>query len=469
MAFDIEDTIVAIASAAGSSLRGIVRLSGPSTVGIVQQILVPDSTSAGRLAKLNQQPFAATGHLTLSAQVNVPVLTLIWPTSKSYTRQPTAEFHLIGSAPVLANLQRQIIQAGARLARPGEFTLRAFLSGRIDLTQAEAVLAVIDANEATELRTALSQLSGGLAGPLGVVRNELIAILAELEAGLDFVEEDIEFISTAQLDQSLSSASQALQRIIFQIESRSVVRSRLKVVLFGLPNSGKSSLLNATTENDRAIVTDQSGTTTDFVTGLLHVDGTQVELVDTAGFEQPEAGLSPIESKSQDKREESQLAADYRVLCLDCSRAIAEWESQILQSQEADLVIVNKIDLAQSQIELERLLDEIQKLTPSISIIQTSCKSGLGIDSLKSQIVEWCRQTASEIDVVGSTIARASDSLAATLEAVQTAQKVNLNGLGEEIVAAEIRQALDELGRVVGTIYTDDILDHVFSKFCIGK
>jgi len=230
MSFDIEDTIVAIASAPGDGLRGIIRVSGPQTLQCLAPIFSsPDIDSISDCKSTN----AFSGELELDQQSKLPGELLVWPTKKSYTRQPTAEFHTIGCKPLLQSALSKICASGARLANPGEFTLRAFLSGRIDMTQAEAVLAVIDANGTDQMNVALRQLAGGLAGPLGDIRDRLISILAELEAGLDFVEEDIEFISQQELSRQLSDSSAALQKIIEQISNRDSATETIKVVLYG--------------------------------------------------------------------------------------------------------------------------------------------------------------------------------------------------------------------------------------------
>ena len=219
------DTIVAIASPSGLAKRGIVRLSGPDTVSIVEQCFRSDSSVSSR-------PHCRVGSLT-GAEFNVPGRFLVWPTERSYTRQPAAEFHTFGSKPVLDLCLKALVDAGARLAEPGEFTMRAFLSGRIDLVQAEAVLAVIDAQDRRQLDVAIDQLAGGLGARLSAIRNELVASLAELEAGLDFVEEDIEFISSDLLLQKLTSSAANIDSIIDQIKSRDSNSAEYRVALFG--------------------------------------------------------------------------------------------------------------------------------------------------------------------------------------------------------------------------------------------
>ena len=237
MTFDLDDTIAAIATAPGGALRGIVRLSGAQCVTIATHAFEPDQTDSSPAGRF---PTCRRGTINLPRDLGrVPVTLYLWPTTSSYTRQPTAELHLPGSPPLLEAALEIVCQAGARLARPGEFTLRAFLAGRLDLTQAEAVLGVIDAQGRQELDSALAQLAGGLARPLAALREQLLDLLAQLEAGLDFVDEDIEFISPAQLNHQLAAAAQLVENLANQMRDRSESGRLSRVVLVGLPNTGK--------------------------------------------------------------------------------------------------------------------------------------------------------------------------------------------------------------------------------------
>ena len=222
LSLDITETIAAIASAPGAAARGIIRISGPGTIACLRSSFIVDGSSNEAASFWNSDRVtSSSGRLRIDENVLLPGRLLLWPNKRSYTHQPTAEFHTFGSPPLLQLGLEHVCQRGARLAEPGEFTLRAFLSGRIDLPQAEAVLAVIDSNNEEQVQTALRQLAGGLTGPLSEIRNQLISIVAELEAGLDFVEEDIEFISKQELLEGLLSISANLQTIVKQISSNS--------------------------------------------------------------------------------------------------------------------------------------------------------------------------------------------------------------------------------------------------------
>ena len=231
----LDDTIAAIASAPGGGVRGIVRISGVDCAAVVGKVFREPLPQRGN-------PICLNGEIQLPPPLGtIPAKLLFWPTRRSYTRQPTAEVHTFGSPPILQALLDELCRAGARLARPGEFTLRAFLAGRIDLPQAEAVLGVIDAVDESALGTALVQLAGGFSQPLARLRSDLLDLLAHLEAGLDFVEEDIEFISRAELDQQLTAAVLFVEELEARMQSRGSGSELPRVVLVGPPNAGKSS------------------------------------------------------------------------------------------------------------------------------------------------------------------------------------------------------------------------------------
>ena len=461
-------------------MRGIVRISGPNALPSLASIFT--STE-------NWQDFdrakSVDGQITLEADVELPVTALIWPDQRSYTRQPTVEIHTLGSTPILQQIVAALQQSGVRLAQPGEFTLRAFLSGRLDLTQAEAVLAVIDAENQNQFDVALRQMAGGLAGPLGGLRTQLLSTLAEVEAGLDFVEEDIQFISQEQMLNQLGDCKKSLDQVIQQISGRHVDGDRPKVVLTGLPNSGKSSLFNRLTDTDQAIVTEIAGTTTDYISAVVTLDHVSVELIDTAGFE---TATGEISASAQEHRNQQESAADLRVLCIDAQMvqtisdspqtvafidldsSATQWiQTQIQNLRPHDLIVLNKVELLAdlpSTSEVLRLTSNQPGENPQL--IPTSSITGSGSEQLGAQIANSLRRDAGD-SVVGSTVQRASISLVEAAESLDAAIGAADSQLGDEIVAAEIRDSLNALGQVVGTVYTDDILDLVFGRFCIGK
>ena len=449
MTFDLDDTICAIASASGGAARGIVRISGPQIKEVLSPVFRP---SDGRSLDSVESPSSLSGDMVLPRDLgHLPAQLLLWPGSRSYTRQPTGELHTLGSPLLLEAVVENLCTAGARLGRPGEFTLRAFLAGRIDLTQAEAVLGVIDAASDSQLKVALSQLAGGLAGPLHALREDLLGLLAHLEAGLDFVDEDIEFISRRELCEQLDRSRQAVAAIAQQMQSRQEGQELPRVVLVGPPNAGKSSLLNALLERPAALVADQPGTTRDYLVGRLSCGGIECLLIDTAGVEN--ASRDAIGRAAQLATHDQSEQADLVLLCRDASENVEH-----LPIADRQILVWTKCDL---------LPDHAARFP--LPGIRTSSITGQGLRELKAAIADHFQRMAIAGDCVPSTAARSRDSLQRAAAALEQAQVAARAGQGEELVAASLRDALDELGQVVGAVYTDDVLDHIFSRFCIGK
>ncbi len=470
--FTVDDTIVAIASPLTPAPRGIVRISGDSVVPILRRsgVLAEDDCDS------RSRRFSAPLELGDSLRwLDVDVL--LWPTSRSYTGQPSAELHLIGSLPLLDAVVDRLIAAGARAARPGEFTMRAFLAGRMDLPQAEAVLGVIDAEDARTLDQALSQLAGNLSRPLQTARSELLDLLADVEAGLDFVDEDIEFVSDEHLQHRLGELRELLESATAQLRERSASHSALEIVLRGLPNAGKSCLLNALSKTQSAIVTDQAGTTRDSIAVSFVVDGHAVRMTDTAGIEwrAEHEPNSAVLAKAQVQATEAASRADLCLWCIDISdqnpdAALEQLRQSQLDSGSYKKSIENWIVLTKTDLNSRSpsWLDAV--MSSGFPVVETNVMSNGGLDSLNRKIVAAAeRFDPNETGGVIGTAARCRDSLAAASLAIANAIVMTKTQVGHELVAAEIRAAASAIGDVTGEVYTDDLLDRVFSRFCIGK
>jgi tRNA modification GTPase len=461
MTWDWQETIVAPASAPGGAARGIVRTSGDQVPTLLARCFRPTEPPVLEGAS-RPRPAAhrMSGHFLAGPPWGeIPCLVLHWPTRRSYTRQVAAEFHLPGSPPLVAAAVETLCRAGARLAEPGEFTLRAFLAGRLDLTQAEAVLGVIQAESDRELAVALQQLGGGLAGPLDALRDRLLNLLAHLEVGLDFVEEDLEFLDRGELVATLAEGAGQVRTLLDRLAPRSRLARAFRVVLRGAPNTGKSSLLNALVGEDRAIVSDEAGTTRDYLLGFVDLEGCSVGLIDTAGVEESvEPGIAEAAQEAASAQLEQ---AHLELFCLDSSRPPTSWEREQLATSPAypRLVVLTKCDLADAP--------EDWRLAHTI---RTSSRTGEGMAALRQTIRRQLQQSRAQAEVVEGTALRCEQSLRGALEALEQARRLALaSEPGDELIAAELRLALDELGRVVGAVYTDDVLDRIFSRFCIGK
>jgi tRNA modification GTPase len=468
----LDDTIVAIASPPGGAARGIVRLSGPSRGGCLENCFRPDSPL--QLTTLTRAT-VVPGILRLAGFASsAPCELYLWPGKRSYTGQPVAEVHTLGSPPVLEAVVQAACGGGARPAEPGEFTLRAFLAGRIDLTQAEAVLGVIDAAGAAELDAALKQLAGGLAVPLRRLRNDLLELLAHLEAGFDFADEDLPFITAeellAQLDARSSQVDELARRLAFRGESA----ARARVALVGPPNVGKSSLFNALAGRQGAIVSEVPGTTRDYLIAQLDLDGVKCELVDTAGIDDAPIRdeTTAVAAAAQQMTHEQFRAAHVRVICVECGGARDGGGEQIREGRVNDgnpteeIVVLTKCDKYVGLPSLTPLSSQAERPC----VLPTSAATGDGIADLKAAIrAAVLRLSGPQGEVVAGTAVRCGESLRLAAASLDRASAAVSAGIGEELIAAEVRVALNELGKVAGAVYTEDVLDRIFSRFCIGK
>ncbi len=480
MLLDNDDTIAAVASPHGKAARGILRVSGPHTVTLCQELFSPDHAADPAPKPLDTNtarrytgswPIGNNPQSGSSPPANLPVSLHLWPNTASYTGQPSAEIHTVGSEPVLQQLLAELLDHKTtlvRAARRGEFTLRAFLAGRIDLVQAEAVLGVIEAEDSARLTIALRQLAGGLSEPLTQLRQQLVLLLADLEAGLDFADEDIQFVSRPQRQQRLEQLVQSLTTIRHQSRTRMTSPSQNQVVIAGLPNAGKSTLLNSLTQNESAITSPRAGTTRDVVAANVTLDGLDVQLLDTAGWEPTATHTAThtgsINQLARQQRLEQLQHAQLVLWCLSTPTADTPTSTHLLNDQRARLevqgtpmlVLFCRSDLATA--DHDELLDDAE--------LAVSSTSGDGMSQLRDALVNRLSvDPTGPSSVVGSTAARTSQALERTESRLAAAAEVE----DELLVAVEIREALDQLGSVMGTVYTEDILDQVFSKFCIGK
>ncbi|WP_406697565.1 tRNA modification GTPase [Singulisphaera sp. Ch08] len=442
---DLTDTIAAVASPPGPGFRGLIRLTGPDALSIaLARFSDHDDT---RLAK---HPERRSGRLTVTGlRPLLPAAIALWPGSRTYTGQPLAEIHTVGSPPLVSLVLADCLAQGARHAEPGEFTLRAFLSGRIDLTRAEAVLGVIDAQTPAQLDAALRQLAGGLAGPITALRDRLLDVLAHLEANLDFAEEsDVDPLGRVALAEDLAREGAELITLATRLQGRDRADGHPRVVLAGPPNAGKSRLFNALLGQAHALVSPQAGTTRDYLSALCECDGVTVELVDTAGVE-PAAG--PIEGQAQSFGADQAARAD---LLLDC-RSNDTTSTWPIAPDRPRLLVRTKADL-------DPALD-------SAEFLATSAATGAGLDNLRRAVAAALRSQAADGDLPASTGARCRESLERAGQALHSAAETILLNGGDELVAIDLRQAIDDLGKVVGAVVTDDILDRIFRRFCIGK
>lgn len=454
MKFDTESTICAIATGAEGAFRGAIRVTGPDSVAVVSKacsLSLSPLRSISRATRLQQ-----TIELPGLGPIDVDIF--VWPDGRSYTCQPSVEIHCLGNIIILQSIQSCLIENGAILAQPGEFTLRAFLAGRLDLTQCEAVLGVIHATNDRSLNVALSQLAGGLSEPLSQLRTSLVNLLADIEAGLDFVEEDISFISQSQIISRIDDAIIVVHELLHQMESRAAQSVQLRVAIVGPPNAGKSSLINAMAKRPISIVSPEPGTTRDYVRLRLELGDAVIDVLDTAGLENVE-GTTP-RALAQELTQKQIENADLVLYCLSVTDSESE-ESQWDQCLAPTWLVRTKCDLESTGRKLTRNYDR----DFSVSMMHST-----SIERILNELRKWAAahlENASQ--GVSLTSARCQASLSNAVQALLHAKDATENQRGDEVIASEIRLSLEEIGLVAGTVYTDDILDALFSRFCIGK
>ena len=464
--WQLDDCIAAMASPPGAAARSIIRISG----GDLREVLATVFDPHWSPAENDRSPRRHSLQISLDDGLTLPADLLFWPGRRSFTGEPLAELHLIGSPPLCNEALTRVLTMGARPAQPGEFTLRAFLNGRIDLVQAEAVLGVIDAGSRVELSSALQQLAGGISNRIAEVREQLLLHLADLEAGLDFVEEDIEFVDRSELLARLEQGTALVRALVEQARSRAHSAGRYRVVLAGLPNAGKSTLFNHLARSDTALVSPQAGTTRDYLALAVEHQGLQWEMVDTAGWEIPRDEIEAAAARQRaDQLRRAQLVLWCTALDLDESqrREDAARLAECREDAPRVLQLFTKADLADDMTILESVVDHVVAIPPTGSMFDS--KKMTTPEAILDRIAAELSTIGDDSDIISSTAARCEESLRQALEGLEQTRELASFGAGDELIALELRSVLDHLGRVVGQVYTDDILDRIFSRFCIGK
>ena len=455
-----DDTIAAVSSAPGPAPRAIVRVSGPGTRAVVESVFEPP-------AKPQAARFLVRGVLRLTGVHSpLPATLYFFAGPRSYTGQDLAELHTVGSPPLVERLVADLLAAGARPARPGEFTMRAFLAGKKDLPQAEAVQAVIDAGTDADLSAALDQLAGGVSQPLAALRDDLLNLLADVEAALDFADEDIEFVTPAATLARLRSAIDHLDAVRKQLDDRTVSGRPIRVALVGLPNAGKSSLFNALA-GGAALVSATPGTTRDYLTKPLTLAGVAVELIDTAGWQD---AADTIEEQAQRLGREQATRADVVVWCDERGTFDERDEARLKATGAEVLKARTKSDLASGG---RQPPDGVT--TPSPSEASEGLRPPLVCSAVSSNGLDALRAALGDIAVsrtrpaLAPSQSRCRHHVLACLERLHEAHALAANSDPPELLALALRGALDPLGEMTGAVYTDDLLDRIFSRFCIGK
>ncbi len=454
-----EETICAIATPPGRSAIAVIRISGKKAFPIA------DAIFRGR------QPLRSfkshTAHFgeiidPSDQQVLDEVLVLLMKAPYSYTGENVVEIQSHGNPFLLQKIVALLMAQGAQLAKPGAFTRRAFLAGRMDLAQAEAVMEVISAQSATHSQWALSQLKGRLSKKVSILRQGALSAVAQLEASIDFSEDEIPLSGPKTLEGRVKCLSGEIGAMLADYEKGRQIREGLSVTIVGRPNVGKSSLLNLLLQEDRAIVSPLPGTTRDLLEETIYLAGMSVRFVDTAGFRETE---NPVEREGVQRGLKAQEAADLTLLVLDASEALSVEDHDLLERLRdvCKIVILNKTDL-------EKKLDpsSIKTEFSEGSYLELSTITGEGLDRLRNEIVALFVQ-GQEKEPPLIALLRHKNALELAKAALDRAGDAIKGELSPEFVAIDLREALDALGEIVGETTLDDILDKIFGQFCIGK
>ncbi|MDR3725429.1 MAG: tRNA uridine-5-carboxymethylaminomethyl(34) synthesis GTPase MnmE [Terracidiphilus sp.] len=451
------DTIAAISTPPGRGGIGIVRLSGPESASIAVQLVRlrhPLEHARTRFADVLDSEDSGVD----ASRIDEALVTW-FAAPHSYTAEDLVEIAAHGSPVVLELLLRRALDLGARLAEPGEFTQRAFLAGRLDLTQAEAVRDLIDAQTLTQARVAASQMGGALSRRVGPVKQSLVELIARLEAGIDFAEDDVDVTPQADIARFIGELTPPLTALEASFARGRIVHDGLTLAIVGRPNAGKSSLFNCLVERERAIVTATPGTTRDTVSERISLDGIPLELVDTAGLRE---GREEAEQLGIARSREALADAALVLVVLDATQPLNEEEHRLLEAVEGRpaLVAVNKSDLAAA--------DPLAHQIAGIPALPTSALTGEGIPALRERILALATGGASAEPGMLTSL-RHQKAVATTLEALADAAQANANSIPHEMILLDLYRALWALDSLTGQTTSDDILNLIFSTFCIGK
>ncbi|WP_102399234.1 tRNA uridine-5-carboxymethylaminomethyl(34) synthesis GTPase MnmE [Haloimpatiens massiliensis] len=455
------DTISAVSTSLGEGGVSIIRVSGDNALPIVDSIFKAKNGKSLKEMKTYTMRYGFIVEKD-SREVIDEVIVSYMKGPRSFTAEDTVEINCHGGVVATNRVLKETIKAGARLAERGEFTKRAFLNGRIDLSQAEAVIDIINAKTELSMKSAIKQSEGIISKEISSIRGELLALIAHIEATVDYPEDDLEEVTSKKANIQLVNVIEEIEKLLNTAEEGKMLKEGIKVVIVGKPNVGKSSLLNALIQENRAIVTDVPGTTRDVIEEYINIDGIPIKLIDTAGIRETENIVEKIGvEKSKEKIEESDLI----ILMLDLSRKLDREDEEIIEyiKDKKYVVLLNKKDLNR-QIEVE----ELSKLD-SQYLIDISVKTGEGIDRIRDCIKQLFfkgKIKAEDIYVTNNrhkeALIRAKESLKAAIEILENVEAIDLASI-------DIRNAWTALGEITGDTVEEDIIDKIFSEFCLGK
>lgn len=450
-------TIAAISTAPGIGGIGIIRMSGKECFDILDKIFEPINNSE------KQGYTIKYGKIMDNGEIIDEVLVSYFIAPKSYTTENMCEINSHGGMIVMKQILELCLKNGANLAEPGEFTKRAFLNGRIDLTQAEAVIDVINSKTDKEAKASMNQLEGNLSKKIQEIRQDLISGMADIEVSIDYPEYDVEEVTNSQVLEILYRNKERLEKLEKSFSNGKILREGVKTAIIGRPNAGKSSLLNVLLNEERAIVTEIEGTTRDTIEEYISLEGIPFKIIDTAGIRNTD---DTVEKIGVQKAIEIAKESDLIIAIFDISKRITEEDKKILEilKEKNSIIILNKIDITKECVDKE-IFEKINK-----KIVTISTKTQEGVEDLLETMVKMVSneeiKSDGELLVINSRhkalIIKAEQALDKAIETIKS-------GMPIDVIAIYIKDILEELGKITGESVTDDIISEIFSKFCLGK
>lgn len=455
------DSIAAIATALSTSGISVIRLSGNNVFDIISKIFVPKNPLKD--IKKQKSHTIHYGHIIENGKIIDEVLVSIMKEPNTFTKENIVEINCHGGIIVTQKILNIALNNGARLAEPGEFTKRAFLNGRIDLSQAEAVIDIINSKTELALKSSVSQLEGSVATKIKPLRKSLLEIIAHIEASIDYPEYDIEELNSFKLEKSINIIIDELKYLYFTSEYGKILREGLKTVIVGKPNVGKSSFLNYLLKEQKAIVTDIAGTTRDAVEDYINIRGIPIHIIDTAGIRETQ---DKIEQIGINKTKEYINNADLILFILDSTKSLEKEDYDIFDiiNDKKAIILINKSDV-NNKINMQEVTNIFKH-----SVINISVKTGYGMDIFEKKVKDMFFQGDINFNQdVYITNIRHKDALKRTIDSLNNVVNTLEMGLPEDCLAIDLKTAYEALGEIIGDSINEKIVDQIFKQFCLGK
>lgn len=457
----MSDTIAAISTAVGEAGIGIVRLSGKNAINIASKVFKGINTKQLNIAENRKLVY---GHIIDGAEIIDEVLIAYMNEPFTYTRENMVEIYCHGGIIPVRKILELLLRSGAKLAGPGEFTKRAFLNGRLDLSQAEAVMDIIKSKTDKSYEVSLSQLEGSLSHRVKDIGDILLAMIAHVEVSIDFPDHEVDEITYDEMKRDAKIVKLEIEKLIATSHRGKILRDGLNTIILGKPNVGKSSLLNAVLRENRAIVTDIPGTTRDIIEEFINIDGIPLKIVDTAGIRDTE---DLVERIGVDRAKDTVESADLIIAVFDASRELSEEDYSIIEliKDKKAIALLNKTDL-------DSLYDEehLKHLLNGRQVISSSITSGIGVDILESSIKEmfYSGQVEIDSDIIINNM-RHKNQLELALENIDSALNDIESLVPLDCIEVDLRNCWENLGEITGDSVSEDIIDKIFAEFCLGK